>query len=304
MDVGHDISLHRFRVFLTVVDRRGYTAAAGLLGMTQPSVSYHVKALERDLGVELMVYRNRSIHLTAEGEEVYRAAKIILGEGERLGETIQRMRAGESGRIALGASIAFEHQFFFDLVLAPFVKEHPEVHVSLRFGHSLDLVEAVSTGSLDMAYVNDWRIPAELQFEFLHASDLVFLVAADHPLASGSTVTPEDIEVAGLIVAPIESGEVISYHEMLRRAGIRNPRTTVEVDGIQPRKLAAQAGLGVLATFAPPYAGDNAMEPLRTLKLSRETPRIEFGIITREGRPRTPLMDDMGSWLRTVTAGS
>ncbi|HUG32401.1 MAG TPA: LysR family transcriptional regulator [Acidimicrobiia bacterium] len=302
MDLGQDINLQRLRVFLTVVDRRGYTAAAGMLGMTQPSVSYHVKALERDLGVELMVYRNRSIHLTAEGEEVYRAAKIILSEGERLGETIQRMRGGQSGRIALGASIAFEHQFFFDLVIAPFVKEHREVHVSLRFGHSLDLVEAVSTGSLDMAYVNDWRIPSELEFEFLHSSDLVFLVPADHPLASRSTVSPEDIDVAGLIVAPIESGEVISYHEMLRRAGIRNPRTTVEVDGIQPRKLAAQAGLGVLATFAPAYAGDHAMDPLRTLRLTGDAPEIDFGVVTRKHQPWTPLMDEFGARLRSVIA--
>lgn len=297
-----DISLQRLRVFVTVVDRRGYTAAAEQLGMAQPSVSYQMKALQRDLGVELVTYRNRSIHLTAEGDEVYRTAQIILSEGERLGETIDRMRGGQSGRIALGASIAFEHQFFFDLVIAPYVRDHQEVHVSLRFGHSLDLVEAVSTGSLDMAYVNDWQIPSELEFETLHHSDLVFLVAADHTLASRSTVSPEDIDSAGLIIAPIESGEVISYHEMLRRAGVRNPRTTVEIDGVQPRKLAAQAGLGVLATFAPAYAGEHAMDPLRTLRLDGDVPKIDFGIVTRRHQPWTPLMDDFGARLRSVTA--
>ena len=297
-----DISLQRLRVFVTVVDRRGYTAAAELLGMAQPSVSYQMKALQRDLGVDLVTYRNRSIHLTTEGEEVYRTAKIILNEGERLGETIERMRGGQSGRIALGASIAFEHQFFFDLVIAPYVRQHEEVQVSMRFGHSLDLVEAVSTGSLDMAYVNDWQIPTELEFEALHHSDLVFLVAADHTLASKSTVSPEDIDSAGLIIAPIESGEVISYHEMLRRAGIRNPRTTIEIDGVQPRKLAAQTGLGVLATFVPAYAGEHAMDPLRTLRLAGDAPTIDFGIVTRRHQPWTPLMDDFGARLRSVTA--
>lgn len=298
-----DVSLQRLRIFVTVVDERGYSAAAAVLGLAQPSVSYHVHALETALGAELVIYRNRTIHLTPEGEETYRAARGILGAAERLGDSIARMHEGRAGRIAVGASIAFEHQFFFDLVVAPFVSSHPDVHLALRFAHSIELAEGVSTGALDMAYVNDWQIPSDLTFTPLHHSDLIFLVASDHPLAGRAVVTPEEINEAGLIIAPIESGEVISYHEMLRRSGIRNPRALIEIDGIQARKLATEAGLGVLATFAPAYAGEHAMDPLRTLRVPGEPTRIEFGIITRGDQPWTPLMEDMGSWLRSVTAG-
>ncbi len=115
-------------------------------------------------------------------------------------------------------------------------------------------------------------------------------------------MTPDDIREAGLITAPIESGEVISYHEMLRSSGIRNPTMRIEIDGIQARKLAAQAGLGVLATFAPGYAGEHAMEPLRTLRPAGDPPRIDFGLATRSGQRWTPLMEDMGAWLRSVTS--
>lgn len=298
---GDDISLHRLRVFMTVVDQGGYSAAAEELGLAQPSVSYHVHALERTLGAELVAYRNRSIHLTPEGEEAYRTARTISNEGARLGETIERMHSGLKGRLAVGASIAFEHSFFFDLVIGPYVRAHPEVQLSLRFAHSIDLVDEVGTGSVDLAYVNDWQIPPELDFEPLHRSELVFLVAAGHPLASRKTVNPEDINEAGLIASPIEAGEVFSYHEMLRSAGIRSPRISIEVDGIQARKLATQSGLGVLATFAPDYAGEHAMDPLRTIRLPGESPRIEFGVVTRRQQPWTPMMDDFGALLRSVT---
>ena len=298
-----DISLQRLRVFVAVVDQGGYSAAGEHLALAQPSVSYHVHALERALGAELLIYRNRAINITPEGKEAYRAGMVILNEGERLGETIERMRGGQLGRLAVGASIAFEHLFFFDLIIAPYAREHPEVHLSLRFAHSIDLVDGVSTGALDMAYVNDWQIPPELEFEHLHTSDLVFLVAPDHSLASKEDITAAEIDEAGLIVAPIETGEVISYHEMLRSSGIRRPRSMIEIDGIQARKLAAQAGLGVLATFAPAYAGDHAMDPLRTLRLSHDTPKIEFGVATRRDRPWTPLMEDLGTRLRSVAAG-
>ena len=91
---------------------------------------------------------------------------------------------------------------------------------------------------------------------------------------------------------------------MLRSSGVRNPRVTIEIDGIQARKLATQAGLGVLATFAPPYAGEHAMSPLRTLRLEGKTAKIDFGLVSRRDRSWTPLMKDMADWLRSTTAAS
>lgn len=285
---------------MTVVEQGGYSAAAAVLDMAQPSVSYHVHSLERSVGTRLVVYESRSISLTPEGEEVLRAARHILNEAHRVGKTIELMRAGKRGRLAVGASIAFEHQFFFDAVVAPYLAERPEVFVSLRFGHSIELMEEVAGGSLDLAYVNDWRIPADVDYEFLHRSELVFLVSSDNALAGQRTVRAAEINDAGLISAPVEGGEVISYQEMLQRAGIRSPRVTLEIDGIQARKLAAQAGLGVLPTFVPEYAGETAMDPLVTLRLDEEAPTIDFGIATSKDQAWTPLMVDFGQWLRTV----
>jgi DNA-binding transcriptional LysR family regulator len=74
-------TLQRLRVFVTVVEHQGYSAAADHLGMAQPSVSYHVRALERALGAGLLIYKDRAIHLTPEGELVFRTARTILNEG-------------------------------------------------------------------------------------------------------------------------------------------------------------------------------------------------------------------------------
>lgn len=296
--------MQRLEVFVTVVEQNGYSAAATHLGIAQPSVSYHVHALERSLGTKLVVYRDRGIHLTAEGHSTMRAAQSMLNQAQRLADTIEAMKDGQAGRLALGASIAFEHQFFFDLVVAPFVNDHSDVHVGLEFSHSIGLADRVASGALDMAYVNDWTVPEGLTFARLHTSDLVFLVGPDHALAGESEVTPQQVNDAGLIAAPIESGEVISYHQMLRAAGVRDPLVRVEIDGVQARKLAAQSGLGVLPTFVPKYAGDDAMAPLRTLRLTGATPTIEFGLVTRIDQPWTPLMDDMAGWLRSVTSAA
>lgn len=295
-----ELSLFRLEVFMAVVDRGGYSAAAFHLGLSQPSVSYHIRALEEMLGAQVVVYRDRGIHLTPEGEELYRTAKSMLRDAERLSQAIEEIRTGQRGSLSVGASIAFEHKFFFDSVVGPFLHSHPDVDISLEFGHSTKLVEMVADGELDLAYVNDWALPAGVRYEPLHISDLVFWVSRDHPLADSGEVTTAQIAGAGLITAPTAEAEWHAYYGLLRSAGIRDPRIAAEIDGVQARKLATEAGLGVFGTFLPHYAGPEMMAPLVPLQLSIEAPTIEFGLVTPADRGPTMIMSDFADWLRKV----
>lgn len=292
------LNLFRLQVFVTVVDRGGFSAAAAHLGVSQPSVSYHIKALEEAIGAPVVLYRNREIHLTPEGRELYDTARSMLQDVDRLAQAIEGLRTGSRGSLAVGASIAFEHGFFFDLVVAPFVEGHQDVHISLTFGHSTHLSEMVGSGDLDIAYVNDWSLPPGTSYEPLHTSKLVFWAAAGHDLALVPQVTPQEIADAGLLMAPTREAEWQAFYGLLRQAGVRDPRVAVEIDGVQARKLATEAGLGIFGTFLPPYAGDDAMTPLVPLSLSTETPTIEFGLVVRAGRPPTPVMSEFAEWLR------
>lgn len=298
LSVKTELNLFRLEVFVAVVDTGGFSAAAAYLGISQPSVSYHVKVLEEAIDAPVVVYRNREIHLTPEGRELYDTSRSMLKDVDRLAQAIDGLRTGSRGSLAVGASIAFEHGFFFDLVIAPFVDGHEDVHVSLTFGHSTHLTELVGSGDLDIAYVNDWSLPPETKYEPLHNSNLVFWAAPDHELANADEVQPDQIAEAGLLIAPTREAEWQAFYGLLRQAGVRDPRVPVEIDGVQARKLATEAGLGIFGTFLPPYAGKDAMAPLVPLSLTTETPTIEFGLVLRGDRPPTPVMTDFAEWLR------
>src|SRR6266540_1781284 len=139
--IDHDagLNLFRLRLFVTVVERGGYSAAAAALDVSQPSVSFHIRALERLLGAPLVVYRGRRAQPTPEGEELYRTAKAMLRDGDNLVLAIGQIRDGQRGRLLLGASITFEQAAFFERVIGPFYHAHPLVYLSLRFGHSPNL---------------------------------------------------------------------------------------------------------------------------------------------------------------------
>jgi LysR family transcriptional regulator for metE and metH len=297
------LDLFRLLVFVTVVDRNGYSAAARQLHLAQPTVSHHIRELERTLNTELLQYKERSVHLTAAGQEVYRAAREMLAGQKRLVESLGDLKKGRRGRVRLGASIAFEQKYFMDGVIAPFCRAHPGTLLSLRFGHSGHQAQAVLDRDLDLAYVIRWHLPPEVHFEPLHDAALTFFAPRDHWLAGRDPVTVGEIGAAGLITAPLTRVEESFYHQVLRQVGLTGDHSVLEIDGLQARLLAAEVGLGVVATFVPDYAPDGYAGTLVPLAVQGPVTQVEIGLVRRPDEPASSSVDALAAWLRGVAAG-
>ena len=298
-----DLTLLRLRIFAAIAEQGSYSAAAASQSLSQPTVSFHVRALERAFGTRLLVYRGRRVHLTEAGQALYRLAQRTVRDAEELSAYIADLRAGRAGRVRLGASIAFEQAFFFQDVVAPFQRAHPDGELVLRFGHSVRMTEAVRAREVDLAYVMRWHVPTDVRYTRLHESRFVFFVADHHPLAGIRRPSIEDIAGAGLIAAPLDSAERTYYGAVLREAGVLRYRVALEVDGIQARVLAAQVGLGVLGTFWPPYVREVALPGLRPVPLAQTLAGPEFGLVSEAGEPSAPLVAAFAEWLCQVASG-
>jgi DNA-binding transcriptional LysR family regulator len=294
------LDLFRLLVFVTVVDRNGYSAAARHLHLAQATVSHHVAGLEKSLGTGLIRYRQGAISLTVAGHEVYRVAQVMLREQDRLGLFLEDLRLGRSGRVRLGASMAFEQEYFFQKIIAPFCAAHPEIFLSLRFGHSRGHAQAVLDNELDVAYGIRWHLPPDVDFEPLHEARFTFLAARNHPLAAKASVTVDEIAGAGLITAPQSDIESTYYNQVLLECGLTPGRSVLEVDGLQARLLAADAGLGVLGTFIPAYAGDATRGPIVALPVEGPRPEVSVGLIRRQEEALPAGADALADWLRKL----
>ncbi|HEU4762615.1 MAG TPA: LysR family transcriptional regulator [Gemmatimonadales bacterium] len=298
-----NLELFRLLVFVTVVDRNGYSAAARHLHLGQSTVSHHIGELQKALQTDLLVYEQGAIHLTAAGHEVYRSAMLMLAEQDALAQALDDLKYGRGGRVRLGASLAFEQEYFLLQAIAPFLKSHPDTMLSVRFGHSGANAQAVLDRQLDIAYVINWHLPADAPFEPLHTAELMFFVPRDHPLAAKSSVAPEEIAQVGLITAPATSIESVYYLEKLRESGLAGNHSVLEMDGLQARVLAAEAGLGVVATFIPKYAKQSALaSPLVPVRLDRPAARAQIGLVQRAGDNDSEVLGALAAWLRALTA--
>jgi DNA-binding transcriptional LysR family regulator len=301
-DLYAGLSLQRLQVFVAVADHGGFSAAADYLDLGQPTVSFHIKALERLLGARLLVYRNRRVHMTTEGEALYRFASDTLRETERVAATIRNIRDGQVGKLRIGASMAFELPGFFQLVVAPFQRLHPRLQLSLQFGHSVRLAEAVHDKQLDLAYVINWRLPTGARYVRLHSADFVLMVAPKHVLARRQRVSCDDIFEAGLITAPMFSQEWPHYEQLLQASGLTRYRVGLEIDGVQARLTATQAGLGVMGVFVPRYAAQHFSGMLCPLHLELAPPQVEFGLVLPPEYAQTPAAQQLATWLTSLSS--
>jgi DNA-binding transcriptional LysR family regulator len=146
-----DVELRHLRCLVAIADTGGFTGAATELGVTQPSVSRALAALEDVLGVRLLRRTSREVVLTAAGERVLAKARRVLTEVEDLA---QEARSGH-GRLRLGHAWAALGEHTVELQRR-WAAQHPDV--SLHLVRTNSPTGGLAEGACDIAVV---RTPSE-----------------------------------------------------------------------------------------------------------------------------------------------
>jgi DNA-binding transcriptional LysR family regulator len=142
-----DLDLDMLRCFVTVAEQGGFTAAGGVLGLTQSAVSLKIKRLEELVGRRVLERTSRSIALTPEGETLLAYARRILALND---EAVRRLVAPPlAGRLRLGVADHFVPRSLAPL-LARFARTYPAVRLEVEVGRSHELRAALERGALDL----------------------------------------------------------------------------------------------------------------------------------------------------------
>lgn len=146
------MQLHQLRYFVAVAEQKHFTHAADSVGITQPSLSKQIHALESDLGAPLFERVRGNIALTAAGEVLLPLAKRILADVETATREVQELVGLRRGRVRLGATPSLCTSLAPE-VLRQFRDVHPQVEVRVEESGSQDLVRDLLRGELDLAMI-------------------------------------------------------------------------------------------------------------------------------------------------------
>lgn len=173
------MNLQQLRYLVATADHGTMTAAARSCHVAQPALTRAVRALEQELGLELLRRAGRRVELTTHGEEVVETARRVLDDVAAI------ERLGREDRIEQVLTIAATPTIQADLgsgLIAEFWRKHPEFPVRFVHCESRQLVgEAVSTGVAD-AGVSDLPAGEHLQVVEFEAREVVVLTPPGYGL--------------------------------------------------------------------------------------------------------------------------
>jgi DNA-binding transcriptional LysR family regulator len=275
--------------FIEVARRANLSRAADALFITQPALTARLRALEAEVGVPLFRRGRRGMALTDAGRAFLPYAERAIRALRDGTSALDRLPAAEE--LVLGAAPAISTYVLPDL-LVRYEADHPDVRLSVRTGHSEQILEMAVRGDVDIGLVRELHHP-ELETRFLYDDELVLVVQPGQPLARHHRVTLGRLRDARLILFDRTSSYYDLTSALFRPAGSL-PRGVLELDHIDAAKQMVLAGLGVALLPTTAVASELRDGTLRRLDLIGSPPIERRIVAVRQ------LADDLRSGAATA----
>lgn len=182
--------LRALQVFLAVVDRGGFGAAARELHIAQSAVSQSIANLERRLELTLFHRHERRIALTTEGEALVEHARQLLERAETAHLAMRELHDLVKGEVRIGIP-SMLGSYYFPPLLMGFKAQHPGIRLTVVEAGARRLQHMIASGELDLGVVIDDGASRHLAKRHLTREEMVVCVPREHPFAEYDSVTPE-----------------------------------------------------------------------------------------------------------------
>lgn len=278
-----ETDLRLLRVFWTVADKGGFTAAETSLGKSKSAISADVSALETRLGLILCQRGRAGFALTAEGMQVRDAIGQLLADLGQFRDRVNQARGRLSGTLSLHVTdnIVTYGDSPLVRVLAAFSRQHPEVFLNLVSAPPDAVEQAVLDGRASLGVSVLPRLVPTLDLLPLFEERLHLYCGDRHPLfaIADAAITPETI--AGHRMVEVSAGATGPFWPVWRE----KLRFSARAGSIDARAVLLLTGeyLGFLPPdYAEPWVREGRM---RALAPDRLVLGNTFYLMTRRGTP-------------------
>jgi DNA-binding transcriptional LysR family regulator len=199
------MELRHLRYFLAVAEERHFTRAAEHLGITPPTLTQQVQALEAELGVTLLRRNNRSVTLTEAGQRFLEEARKTLLQSEHATLVARRAGRGEVGRIEIGYVTSASLAGIIPSSLAAFRQSNPHVDVQLHRMETVRQLGALAEGQIDIGFLrHPKRYPLGIVGNIVWRQPFVLAMPIDHPLAKRDQISMAALADESFIASSVE----------------------------------------------------------------------------------------------------
>ncbi|MDR5900172.1 LysR family transcriptional regulator [Halomonas vilamensis] len=283
-----DYDIRLIRIFQTVVECGGFTAAETTLGISRSAISQYMKDLEERLGFSLCQRGRGGFSLTEEGKEIYQAGLTLLTALETFKSDVNALHHTIKGELNIGITdnlVSLPAMHVTD-ALAELTAPHHEVIVNIHMEPSDAVIRGVMDGHLHVGVVPSVNLPTSLATRLLYDEPSYLYCAAGHPLFPISDER-------------LTASEIASYPAIKPRYPLPNNVREVYADLNLRASASDREGIAFLILtgrfigFLPEHVAAQwvAAGKMRALHVNNYHYRIPFMLITRHDRRPNRVVD-------------
>ncbi|NBA95859.1 LysR substrate-binding domain-containing protein [Pseudomonas sp. R5(2019)] len=230
----------QLRAFLAAARCGSFSEGARVLKITQPSISKQIRDLEERCGEPLFDRIGRQVRLTPLGLQVMTIARRMIDAELDALQVLTDVKAVASGHLRIAAV----GPYHLMEILSAFNRRYPRVRVSIEFGHSRHVEEAVNSFDADLGVLARQHRVDGLASLCYRQCPLLLSVPRGHRLASCAVIHFDQLESEWVIHRESGSSSRQIFEAACRAAGVPI-HSVLEIGSREAIRIAVANGLGV-----------------------------------------------------------
>jgi DNA-binding transcriptional LysR family regulator len=227
------MNIMKLNIVVLIEKYKKVTDVAAELGLKQPTVSFHMKTLESELGTTLFHYRSGRILLTDAGRALYQYAIKIVSLTAEAERTVKQFSSPSQGTLELEASF-IPATYILPKALIQFMRRYPGINNSMTVHSDGLLRERLRSREIQMAilHTSDWQ-DESFNFQLIARDEPMLIFAPGHPLEAIGKLTPELIasepwiqhDVGSCLRGFADQWAALNHIRLWNRSELNSPET-------------------------------------------------------------------------------
>jgi DNA-binding transcriptional LysR family regulator len=192
------LNLQAIGVFCEVVQQRSFSKGAERVGVSQSAASQQIAHLEQVLGFKLIDRSYRPLQVTDEGELYYKGCLQILGEHNRVLDSISRKRKSTAGQVRVFSIYSIGLHTLNEIV-RNYMQENPGSTVHLEYYHPRKVYEAIRNDEAEVGVISYPRRGRHIEVLPWVDEEMVLACPPGHPLSASKRIDVSKLAGANFV---------------------------------------------------------------------------------------------------------
>jgi DNA-binding transcriptional LysR family regulator len=245
-----EVTLSGLRVFVAIAEAESFSGAAAVLGVSQPTVSVQLAALEQACGV-LLLHRKPKLALTDSGQDLFARARLVIRRANEFVASAQGLRDMQHGQVSVGLStpnVALP-------IIASFMQSYPDIQMTTSVGNTSELLEQIARCRIDIGIMTLMEPSPQLACALVCTPRLLICMQRNDPLAGRPALRPAEISDRPFVMRE-EGSMTRSVLEAAFAADDAQIKGRFVLGSREALKEAIAAGMGIGAIFENELGSD------------------------------------------------